>query len=670
MAQTYNTITKTSSFLHPQCGEAGSTKQSSNFGIYQVIAPSSSIHFNHIHWLINVDRSASMMDICPDGKTKIDHLKHTLQNMMTYFVGLKEENVRLTQSLTMMMFDHEMETICKELVIDKELANQKMENIINKIEPRGATNIEAALDAAAGHIKTIVSAPDYDKTHQIAHIFMSDGNVTAGNGNNAYLKEKLNVLPEIYPDFIAANTFIGFGNQHDAKLLKTLGDIPKGEYYFIDSIENAGMVYGEVLYNSLFEHLNKITIRVENGEIYNYKTDSWETELKVPMIASGQTRTWHIQKTTIHQYENDDVESQSSASSSSSVEIIDSPTLVYLTGQEAGSDEFYYSMVTATYPDTFDKLVEKYLWRQKTQEMMNKISNFIEKNNTTESPQQTSQLYPGSESCKPTFKKPRLSRGLRTTDYGVMPRAPPSSPKSPYPIPNNQYLDEQHNILDMAKQGGWMMVWGSLDKMPHLVNALPQPRKFNLVHHAIHQENIKALEQLLLRRADPSMKTSDMITPQDLSNKASAIIQGAIDALLEKFKPSKPVNIKMEKEMSKEDYIKELDEFMMELKQYMSANNLNEDDFMKNLCDDIYVCTKSLTSTHNTSAMYLGMRSNSQGSERAYNVRDFTRLETESQPIAASFRGLSAHRTSDNTTTAYASRGASNMMRAVSDGVR
>ena len=91
---------------------------------------------------------------------------------------------------------------------------------------------------------------------------------------------------------------------------------------------------------------------------------------------------------------------------------------------------------------------------------------------------------------------------------------------------------------------------------------------------------------------------------------------------------------------------------------------------MKNLCDDIYVCTKSLTSTQNTSQMYLGMRANSQGSERAYNVRNFARLDTESQPIAPTFRGLSAHRTSDNTTTTYASRGAANMMRAVSEGYR
>jgi len=389
------------------------------------------------------------------------------------------------------------------------------------------------------------------------------------------------------------------------------------------------------------------------------------------MIASGQTRTWHIKKTTIYSGEDHDMESQSSSASASSVEIIDSPTLVYLRCQEAYSGEPYNSMITVSYPDTFDKSIEKYLWRQKTQEMMNKISKFIEKNNTTTFCQEQ-KLYPGSMYGNSVFKKPCLHRGFNTSAYNVShPPAPPSSPNSiSYISVDNKYLCDQHSILDMAKSGGWMMIWDMLDKMPHLVNAIPQPRRFNLVHHSIDQENIKALEQLLSRGADPSIKTSDGKSSQDLSKKASTIIRGAIEALLDKFKPSDPVNIKIEKEMSKEDCNKELDEFMLELKLYMDRNNLNEDDFMKNLCDDIYVCTKSLTSTHNTSAMYLGMRANSQGSERAYNVRDFTRLDTESEPIATAFRGLSSHRTSENTTTAYASVGATHMMRAVSDGVQ
>ena len=118
-----------------------------------------------------------------------------------------------------------------------------------------------------------------------------------------------------------------------------------------------------------------------------------------------------------------------------------------------------------------------------------------------------------------------------------------------------------------------------------------------------------------------------------------------------------------------DDYIAELDKFMIDIKQYITENHLDGDDFMQNLCDDIYVCTKSLTASKNTREMYLGMRSSSQGNERAYNVRDFRVLDTDSQPIQEVFRGLSSHKTSNRTQTSYASKGAAGMMRAVSDGL-
>ena len=133
---------------------------------------------------------------------------------------------------------------------------------------------------------------------------------------------------------------------------------------------------------------------------------------------------------------------------------------------------------------------------------MNKISKFIDANHST-SPGQSSSLYPGSMCMKPVFKKPCLRRGVHVSSYNQSPPpTPPSSPKSiSYITPNDQFIDEQHSVLDMAKQGGWMMIWEMLDNMPHLVNALPHPRRFNLLHHAIHQENIKALEKLLIRGA-------------------------------------------------------------------------------------------------------------------------------------------------------------------------
>ena len=89
---------------------------------------------------------------------------------------------------------------------------------------------------------------------------------------------------------------------------------------------------------------------------------------------------------------------------------------------------------------------------------------------------------------------------------------------------------------------------------------------------------------------------------------------------------------------------------------------------MKNLCDDIYVCTKSITSKSNIGNMYLNTRSASHGNERAYNIQDFRDLENDSLPLRQTFRNLSSHQTSSATRTAYTNSRCSSVMRTVSEG--
>lgn len=672
------------SFLYPYGEEPGSSKKSTNFGIYQFTVPQDPPKFKHMHWIITIDRSASMMDICGDGKTKIEHLKHTLRNMLDYFAKLCEVTPTLNQYLTIIMFDHDVETVCSELKINNEVVNTKISEILYKIFPRGSTNIEKALEEAQNIIGDITSQESYDDTHQTGHIFMSDGNITTGSTNIIELKEKLNILPSPTKDHLATNTFIGYGSGHDAELMRTLSDIPKGQYYFIDTIENAGMVYGEVLYNSLYEYMKNIKITVKSGEIYDYKEDAWKQTLDVVALSSGQTRTWHIRKVTCREKQEKQDNSSSSSQLSSEPEFVEIPTTVTLMGDIHGVAASYTTSTTATYPDVLDKKVEKYLWRQKTQQIMKKVENFVKKEEDASPTQTAFALYPGA------IHKPLLHRNYTHTDLTASaaqpPPPPPSSPLTPtlpvlhYPEPDKRFLCEQHEILDMAKHQAWKTVWDSLDKMQHLVNSFPSPRRFNLVHHAIHQERVDVLEKLLEQGANPFVKTADGLSTTELAQKSSKIIRDTVETLLRKYSPSSETNKKSHQttlslpipvptRKTKEDYIRELDEFMIELKHYISENNLENDNFMQNLCDDIYVCTKSLTASKNTREMYLGTRSSSQGNERAYNISNFNDLNNESQPIHPTFRGLSSHQTSEQTQTSYASRGAANLMRAVSTGL-
>ena len=78
---------------------------------------------------------------------------------------------------------------------------------------------------------------------------MTDGNIN-GEIDNEVLYSK------VYSTYkTSTNIFVGFGQTHDNVLLKNYLH-SKGEYYFIESLENAGMVYGEVLYNSIYESIS------------------------------------------------------------------------------------------------------------------------------------------------------------------------------------------------------------------------------------------------------------------------------------------------------------------------------------------------------------------------------------------------------------------------------
>ena len=103
--------TYSANYLYPCGEEPGSSKESYNFGIYQLEIPQHPIQYKTVHWIFTVDRSGSMNDLCRDGKTKMDHLKHTLHNMFSYLINLKKENSALKQIVTIIMFDHETEVV-------------------------------------------------------------------------------------------------------------------------------------------------------------------------------------------------------------------------------------------------------------------------------------------------------------------------------------------------------------------------------------------------------------------------------------------------------------------------------------------------------------------------------------------------------------------------------
>jgi len=227
------------------------------------------------HVAFGIDISGSMSDQCADGRTKMHHIIHTTKNIIDVF-SKKENNSNITVEIY--GFDDEIETIIAPTKCD-ETTRDKIHAAINtKLNPRNSTNIEIALKTANTRLQNALKK----KTH----IFMTDGQITAGETN---VKKLEKYIDDSYP-----NIFIGFGNDHDAQLLQQLAKSINNSYYYIDHVETAGLAYGEICHAILYPALQDITITINNGEIYDFRTNTWNQELKIASLLGEAKKTYHL----------------------------------------------------------------------------------------------------------------------------------------------------------------------------------------------------------------------------------------------------------------------------------------------------------------------------------------------------------------------------------------
>lgn len=231
--------------------------------------------------LFTIDHSGSMDDKCKDRKTKLEHIVHTIKSIIRHFVNLQKNNDIVLPSLFIHIniFDNTVKTILKNVRITPENTDEIIGKL-NEIEPLGSTNIEAALKEINKNICEYTENKLF--THnEIVHLFLTDGEITCGEENHKKLEELVNT--NIH------NTFIGFGEEHDANLLNRLGQNKNGEYYFIDYLEKASVVYGEITHNILNKIFDNVTVCIDSGMIYDWKKNIWVKELNIgPLIKDKQ----------------------------------------------------------------------------------------------------------------------------------------------------------------------------------------------------------------------------------------------------------------------------------------------------------------------------------------------------------------------------------------------
>jgi len=300
-------------------------------------------------FIFTIDRSGSMSDICCDGRTKQQHICHTLKNMVWFF----HNNPSIKAKITIYAFDNNINKVIDRMSV----TSKNIDHFIKKIDliqPCGSTNIEMALNTVNNFIKEIEFVSPHS---EINHVFMTDGDATIGQTHPLTLKSLVN---DKY-----TNIFVGFGIDHNNNVLDELSSNKNSHYYFIDKLENSGLVYGEILHNLLYKLLKETEITIENGLIYNFYTNSWVNQLFVGDIISESTKIYHI------------------ISNNPDTCVIHISAIPFYFNNIEGNIHFYdYKINNITYQDN----LTKYVFRQKTFELLYQIkhkSKFDDKDNNT-----------------------------------------------------------------------------------------------------------------------------------------------------------------------------------------------------------------------------------------------------------------------------------------------
>jgi hypothetical protein len=340
-----------------------------NFGILKIKTDKiKKIHEREEKLIIfTIDRSGSMLEKCSDNNTKIEHIIFTLENIIKYFVNLnKNKENLLSISIIIMTFDIETRIIVEKTKITEE-NSIKIIKKIRGIKAENSTNFEKPLELVKKIVKENICGVHMDtenvrvsidtekndqlyNSSEITHIFMTDGEVTDG-------KKCLNELTPLINTEIQ-NIFIGFGISHDSDLLNQLSNLKNGKYYFIDLLENSGLVYGEIAHEIVNKVLENIEIKIENGFIYNWKLNKWENKLLLDNLVKDKENLFQIKR------ENKDIEIK----------------INYKIPNQDRSDK----CIVIECLDIKEEDLTKYIYRQKTQELLfkaNKINSIINDKN-------------------------------------------------------------------------------------------------------------------------------------------------------------------------------------------------------------------------------------------------------------------------------------------------
>ena len=70
-----------------------------------------------------------------------------------------------------------------------------------------------------------------------------------------------------------------------------MAKIVNGDYHFVDNIENAGMIYGEIIHSLLYAVVENISVHIKGAEVYDYSNNTWSNKINFNSFSSEHIQT-------------------------------------------------------------------------------------------------------------------------------------------------------------------------------------------------------------------------------------------------------------------------------------------------------------------------------------------------------------------------------------------
>jgi len=224
-----------------------------------------------------IDNSSSMDDSCDqDGRKRMQYAKFTAEQLCRK----AQENATGPIHVSLTTFDTNVVSV---FGLQELTANTvgPMASQISTIYPNGSTDIGAAFTEIQ---KMAQVQPEF-----IAFV-LTDGQATSGERDIKKLIERACQIPDR-----VQLELIGYGADHDFKLLKGIQQARANTgYIFIAEFEKSSFACSEIIYRLLNRIAKNIKIYVQNGEIYNWKNDTWGPEIHIDHLVTKMNKTYAV----------------------------------------------------------------------------------------------------------------------------------------------------------------------------------------------------------------------------------------------------------------------------------------------------------------------------------------------------------------------------------------